>query len=57
MRRMDKLSNNKASALLLVTRERTEIRRVAKFVYSIKHYSLFVFGSVKIQYADPMRTA
>ena len=44
MRRMDKLSDNKASALLSATGRRTGVRRVAKFVHSIKHYYIFVFG-------------
>ena len=43
MRRMDKLSDNKAFALLSVTRRRTKVRREAKFVHSIKHYFLSVF--------------
>ena len=44
MRRMDKLSENKAFALFSVTRRRTEVRRVAKFVHSIKHNYSFTFG-------------
>lgn len=47
MRRMDKLSNNKAKALLLSTRRRTKVRRVAKFIHSIKHllgfYAIYTF--------------
>ena len=44
MRRMDKLSDNKAFALLSVTRRRTKVRRAEKFVHSIKHYFFcFVF--------------
>ena len=38
MRRMDKLSDNKAFALLSFARRRTKVRREAKFVHSIKHY-------------------
>ena len=44
MRRMDKLSDNKAEALLSATGRRTGVRRVAKFVHSIKHYFIFAFG-------------
>ena len=46
MRRMDKLSANKALALFAVTRWRTKVRRAAKFVHSIKHYFLSVFGFI-----------
>ncbi len=35
MRRINKLSKNKALALFLVTRRRTKVHREAKFVYSI----------------------
>ena len=41
--RTDKLSNNKASALVLFARRRTKVRRVAKFVRSIKHNFFFNF--------------
>jgi len=35
--RTDKLSKIKASDLILLARRRTKVRRVAKFVRSIKH--------------------
>ena len=41
--RMDKLSKIKASDLVLLARRRTKVRRVAKFVRSIKHNSFHQF--------------
>ena len=51
--RTDKLSKIKASDLILLARRRTRVRRVAKFVRSIKHnffinfrFSIFLRGSI-----------
>mgnify|MGYP003307309031 CR=1 FL=1 len=41
--RTDKLSKIKASDLILLARRRTRVRRVAKFVRSIKHNSFINF--------------
>ena len=51
--RTDKLSKIKASDLILLARRRTRVRRVAKFVRSIKHnffinfrFPIFLKGSI-----------
>jgi len=59
--RTDKLSKTKASYLVLLARRRTEVRRVAKLVRSIKYiYSInlmvliFLKGSTGLIPAEPL---